>query len=165
MAQKSKTCQRCGRAFAPCAFNKHHQIYCTHDECRRERARERKRQYYNKRYRDDADFQEAERQRCKASLKERREKARDQPPPPTSALDAVNINLLLAGLLAQSLDTVDHHDVLYLAREYESRGQALTTATTLAAPNAVLTARKTVPRHSLSREKAVPGHSLSSADP
>jgi len=166
MAQKSKICQHCGRHFAPCTFNKHHQVYCTDDHCRRERARARKRKYYNTRYCNDADFQDAERQRCRTNIRQRREQARKKPPPaPASPLDAVNIDLVLAGFLAQALDTVDHHDVLYLAREYEARGQALSTATALAAPNAVLNPAKSVPRHSLSLKTAVPRHSPPAAPP
>ena len=166
MAYEAKICEHCERPFAPCPFNKHHQRFCKTPSCCNDRARARKRKSYNKRYRDDPAFHEAERKRCHKALLERRQKARDKPPsPPPSTLGSVNLDLLVAGLLAQALDTVDHHDVLYLARDYEARGQALTMATTLAAPNAVLPAAKNVPRHSLSLGKAVPRHSLSTAPP
>ena len=166
MAYETKICECCGRAFSPCPFNKHHQRFCKAPSCRQDRARTRKRKSYNTRYRKDAEFQEAERKRCHKSLRERRKRAPKKPPPaPPSALASVNLDLVLAGFLAHFLETVDHHDVLFLARDYEARGQALTMATTLAAPNAVLPPAKTVPRHSLPPGKAVPRHSLSSAPP
>lgn len=166
MAKESKTCEHCSRTFTPCPFNKHSQVYCTHPDCRLERARARKREWYKENYRKNAEFQEAERQRCQKGLRQRRQKAREKPPPPpTSALESVSIHLLIAGLLAQSLDTVDRHDVLYLAREYESRGQGLTTGTAVAAPNAVLPPERTVPRHPLSLKSGVPRHSPGAAPP
>lgn len=166
MANESKICEHCGRAFSLCPFNKHHQRFCKAPSCRQDRARARKRKSYNTRYREDAEFQETERKRCRKSLNERRKKARKKPPPTQpSTLTAVDLDLVVAGLLAHSLETSDHHDVLSLAREYEAWGQALTMGTALAAPNAVLPLGRTVPRHSLSPEKAVPRHSLSAAPP
>lgn len=159
-------CVQCEKRFTPCRFNAHRQKFCS-PECRASRDRARKRKYYNKRYRNDAEFQEAERQRCKAGLDQRRKQAREDnsKPPPVSPLDAVNLQLLTVGMLSSNLECMDLQEVLSVARSYESRGQALAIGAVPTSPDSVDATGRSFPRHSLSRGKGVPRHSLAVAPP
>ena len=120
MARKRRAyCQRCGRQFTLCRYNRHHQNCCTHDACVIERRRERQRVSYGKRYRENDAFREAEQNRCRE--RGRRVSAVEAPRP----VAAINVELLAAGMLAQMIDSSDPAEVLGTARALEQRGQRL----------------------------------------
>lgn len=132
MARRSQQvrCERCGRLYRPCRHNRHHQKYCTHEACLAERARERKRASYRRRYQQDAVFREAEQERCRESLQARRGAAVAEavlpplPPPPVTPL-LPDLELMATGLLAQLIGSDDPAEVLASARALERRGQLL----------------------------------------
>ena len=68
-----RKCLECGRSFTVERYNKHHQKYCTYPDCVLKRSRERKRKWYSERCRNDPDFCEKERIRCKESMTRTRE--------------------------------------------------------------------------------------------
>ena len=128
------SCERCGRKYPRCPFNKHHQKYCTHPICVGERRRERQRQRYSKMYGDDQDFAESERERCRNGIRKRRKHACHSADEkvPNRGEPQISIELFAAGLVSQWIDSKDPKEVKQVARQLESRGQQLTLATTTA---------------------------------
>jgi uncharacterized protein (UPF0371 family) len=119
MEKPSGMCQRCSKGFTQSARNASRQKYCKRAVCVTDRRRERQRQHYTKRYHADEEFRRQERERCSVALKARRSTAH------RTALMSVNDGLVIRGMLASMLESCDSHEVLEVARSYESRGQAL----------------------------------------
>lgn len=125
--RRTATCRRCGRKFRICRFNAHHQQYCLHPDCVTERRRERQRQYYKKKYRDDAGFRGAEQMRCREGARRRRqEKGAETVAPVEAVFSSVNMDLVTLGLLAQLNESSDQRVVEATARRLERRGRELT---------------------------------------
>ena len=128
------SCERCGRKYPKCRFNKHHQKYCTRDACVVERRRERQRQRYQKMYRTDQMFAESERERCRDGIQKRRADAHQAADGivTESEVSRINIELLTTGLLSQWIDSKDPEEVKQAALQLEKRGQQLTLGTMIA---------------------------------
>ncbi len=126
-------CGCCGKKYRVCCFNRHHQKFCTRKACVRRRRQERQREHYGRKYRDDKSFADAERQRCKKSIQERRKNARNAAGAvfPDDGVRRIQMNVehLTAGLLSQWIDSKDPIEVEEAARRLEKRGQQLTLAT------------------------------------
>ena len=118
-ASRLPTCCHCGRRFRPCAYNRHHQKYCSLPECRRERDRLRRRRYYEK-HRKDASFRASERERCREGMHRSRlkEKIREAPVIPPSGD-------VLTGLISQFVGSSDPVVVNQAAAGYADRGRRL----------------------------------------
>ena len=129
--KKSAICEDCGRKYLKCRFNKLHQKYCTNKRCVTKRRQERQRQRYRRNYRNDKDFADAERERCRNGIRKRRADARETLDE-VSADDTqmpINIQLLARGLLSQWIDSKNPTEVEEVARRLEKRGQQLAIAT------------------------------------
>jgi hypothetical protein len=130
MARKrSAICERCGRRFTVCRFNRHHQKFCTHPACVAERRRERRREHYRRKYRHDAAFREAEQKRCREALQRRRKQgAGSADTGAAETLPAQNVELVTAALVAQMIDSSDPIEVFRTVRRLEHRGRRLAVA-------------------------------------
>lgn len=163
-------CERCGRVYRPCRFNRHHQRYCLDAGCVGERRRERQRAHYARKYREDGSFQEAERERCRASLRERR--AAPAVAAPEGSSGAVSgelavsvglpcLELVATGLVAQLIGSNDPAEVLATARRLEARGQVVAAVAAVAARGSPKRGFfQSVPRHSVEAGMVVPRHSV-----
>ena len=138
--QESSLCEYCGRKYLKCRFNKHHQKYCTSKMCVIKRRQERQAQHYCRNYRNDKNFADRERERCREGIRKRREDARENIPNGILATSSppmrIDIGLLATGLLSQWIDSKDPMEVEAAARRLEKRGQqlAITTLSLRGAP-------------------------------
>ncbi len=123
-------CEKCGRKYRKCRFNKLHQKYCTRKICIKKRRQERQRQWYRKMYRTDQTFADAERERCRTGIRKRRKKGRQTADGVLTdkAATKINIEFLTSGLLSQWIDSKDPVEVEETARRLEKRGQQLALA-------------------------------------
>ena len=121
-ASRLPTCRHCGRRFRACAYNRHHQKYCSLPECRRERDRLRRRRHYERRRKDES-FQASERERCREGMRRSRLKGRTREVPATLPLGDV-----LTGLISQLVDSSDPAVVNQAAAGYADRGRRLAAA-------------------------------------
>jgi hypothetical protein len=126
------------------------------------RRQGRQRQYYRRTYRNDKQFADAERERCKKNIRKRREYMRRSNDEKLSGSlrIPINIDLLATGLLSQWIDSKDPMEVEQAARQLETRGRqlAVTVVSTGSAPD--VKDFQTVPLHSLEGEMGVPLHPL-----
>ena len=131
--QESSICERCGSKYLKCCFNRHHQKYCTSKRCVIKRRQERQRQRYRKNYRNDKNFADKERERCREGIRKRREDARGKLPNGMLATGSspmpIDMGLLATGLLSQWIDSKDPTEVEEAARRLEKRGQQLAITT------------------------------------
>ena len=131
--QESSICEYCGRKYLKCCFNKHHQKYCTSKMCVIKRRQERQRQAYRRNYRNDKNFADRERERCREGIRKRREDARENIPngilADSNMLMQIDMGLLATGLLSQWIDSKDPTEVEAAARQLEKRGQQLAIST------------------------------------
>lgn len=131
MARRKRTanCARCGRCIKLCRYNAYHQKYCTDVSCVTERRRERRRNSYRKRYRDDAHFREAEQTRCRRNIRRRRIRCATAKDPSDTSLTPLNFEFFVTGLLAQIIGSNDPGEVHDAAYSLQQRGQRLAIAT------------------------------------
>ena len=101
--------------------------------CVIKRRQERQGQHYRKNYRNDKNFADRERGRCREGIRKRREDARENIPNGISAtgslLMQIDMGLLATGLLSQWIDSKDPTEVEETARRLEKRGQQLAIST------------------------------------
>jgi hypothetical protein len=84
------------------------------------------RERYNRKYRDEKDFQESECKRCAAGLRKRRGAKALEEQADAKMLAAppiVDLQLLARGLVAQLLNSDDPSEISDAVRHYERRGQ------------------------------------------
>ena len=131
--QESSICECCGKKYLKCRFNKHHQKYCTSKMCVIKRRQEHQRQRYRRNYRNDNNFADRERERCREGIGKRRENTRDKTPNgmlvTCSSPMRIDMGLLATGLLSQWIDSKDPTEVEAAARRLEKRGQQLAIST------------------------------------
>ena len=127
MAKHKKTicCARCGRIERRCRRNPDTHIFCRHEDCVRERKRERQRKFQKRKYRDDKVFAEAERKRCGENLKARRKKAKMVEASEAKSQPHANLELVVLGMLGALTDADDVTAVRESLRLFERRGQRL----------------------------------------
>ena len=131
--QESSICEYCGRKYLKCCFNRHHQKYCTSKNCVIKRRQELQRWRYRRNYRNDKNFADRERERCRKGIRKRREDSGENIPnrilttgsPPMQ----IDMGLLATGLLSQWIDSKDPTEVEEAARRLEKRGRQLAIAT------------------------------------
>ena len=117
------TCEHCGRTYRKCRYNVHSQKYCLHEECVRARKQDRQRRSYNKRYREDGAFREAEQERCRQN----RRRAAESAPcvEPASSDPPLNWDLVVLGMAGMLTDQTDPTATWDSVRSWEQRGQRL----------------------------------------
>ena len=125
MSRKLLRCAHCVRAFAPDRYNAHHQKYCTHAECMRDRKRLRQREWEARRRAEDAEFRAAWRARCAAANARRRAAAKASREPEATAVGQIAVTDVLTGLLSQLADTSDPVLVGASMAAYAARGHRL----------------------------------------
>jgi hypothetical protein len=125
MSPKLSCCAHCGRAFVPNRYNAHHQKYCTHADCVRDRKRLRQREWEARRRAEDAEFRATWRARCGAANARRRAAAKASREPEATALGQVAVTDVLTGLLSQLADTSDPVLVCASMAAYAARGRRL----------------------------------------
>jgi len=124
-AELLPTCKCCGRKFTPDARNRDRQQICGHPDCRRMASRAKKRRYYQNRKKNDPDFLEAERERCRNAMRVFRGKSGQQQrtePPLRWAHE------LFVGLVSQLGGTSDPAEVAAIMNAYAARGRRLAVA-------------------------------------
>lgn len=174
----TKGCERCGRIFQPCRFNRHSQKYCTDEVCVQARRREQQRQRYKKKYRGDALFREAECRRCGEGLRGRRKAGRTQAPQQADrqgkALAAAatpdatvakpppsfNMELFTTGFVSVMMNLPALPAVHETIRELERRGQQLAAMAALPQGSPASARGENVPLHPLEAARGVPLHPL-----
>jgi hypothetical protein len=131
--QESSICEYCGSKYPKCCFNRHHQKYCTSKRCVIKRRQERQRERYRRNYRNDKNFADKERERCREGIRKRREAAHAKIPngmlASSSSSMRIDMGLLATGLLSQWIDSKDPREVEEAARRLEKRGQQLAITT------------------------------------
>mgnify|MGYP000851631242 FL=1 len=134
MAKRKKTisCARCGRIEKRCRRNPDTHIFCRHEDCVRERKRERQRKSQKRKYREDKVFAEAERKRCGENLKARRKKAETAEASEAKSEAHANLELVVLGMLGSLTDADDATAIRESLRLFERRGQRLAVFTPLA---------------------------------
>jgi len=121
-ARRLPTCCHCGRRFKPCAYNRHHQRWCSRPACRRERDRSRRRRYDRRRRESDEAYRRSERSRCREAM--RRSRAASD-----ASVDSPGVHPpvgeLLTGLVSQLAGTTDPQVVAAMMDAYAQRGRRL----------------------------------------
>ncbi|MBT7165806.1 MAG: hypothetical protein HN849_16170 [Victivallales bacterium] len=125
MSPKLPCCAHCGRAFVPNRYNAHHQKYCTHGDCVRDRKRLRQRKWGASKRASDAEFRARENARCAAANQRRRTAAKACRDPAGTVVGQVAVADVLTGLLSQLADTTDPVLLRASMAAYAARGQRL----------------------------------------
>lgn len=122
-AKRLPTCRHCGRKFKPCVYNRHHQKWCDHPECRAERDRARNRRYHRRRLSSDETFRQSERERCRESMRRSRQAAKGVEI--ADSFSTVPADVVLAGMVSQLVDSIDPQVVGQAMNFYAERGRNL----------------------------------------
>jgi hypothetical protein len=114
-------CQACGKPLKRCRYNGHHQKYCKRSTCILRRKQERQRISYNRRYREDLEYQEQKRRYSLEYMRARRQKEREAD---TVASEISPIDIL-TGVVSQLVDEDDPAIIRERLKCYSIRGRQL----------------------------------------
>jgi len=122
MSIPKRICAACGRKFVPDRFNVHHQKYCLHPACVRERKHGRDRKWEAKR-REDPEWRRLKSQRC-ADCRRRRAVRPVLPSSPAVLLSS-GVEHALIGLAVRLTDATGVAEAREFLRGCEEHGRRL----------------------------------------